>query len=359
MRPGPPLSAIAGALSYGVRIDIVHGGRVIAADVPVSGALLEHASSRTVRGRLTYEAPASWAPRYPSDPLAAYGQRSRATIICRDAYGHTWESPLGMFLHQPSEAEATKTPVEALDLMQMLEEDPMAWPSSPPAGARLSSELQRLAGGLPTALNAGVPDSHVPITTQWGHSRSEAVWKLAESKGVGLRMEADGVLHAYPLRDAKSVDAIYETVDLGAAAGNGLLLEEPVVHVSDKRTPNRWVVTGTSSQGGVDTKWTATRENNLPPFDPAVYGRVTAHREFSAADSQEAVERAADTYMAQDLEALQTATLSIVPDPRLEVGDVIGVKTPSQSLAGRVVAYSLPLSDVSASMRVDIEVLAR
>lgn len=358
MRPGPPLSALMGPLSYGVRVDVLHGGRVIAANVPTMNAVLEHASSRTVRGRLTYDAPHTWTPRFPSDPLAAYGQRSLATIICESPYGQTWESPLGQFLHQPTEMEPNKAPVEALDLMQTMEEDPMAWPSSPPAGATVSSELQRLAGTLPTALNTGVADSYVPVTTQWGNSRSEAVWKLAESKGFGLRMEADGVMHAYPLRDATTVDAIYETPDLGKAAGNGLLLEEPVVHVSERRTPNRWVVTGTSSQGGKDTKWSATRENFTGEFAPATYGVVTAHYEFSAADSAQAVEKAADTYMAKDLGALQTATLSIIPDPRLEVGDVIGVKTPETTLAGRVIAYSLPLSEVSAAMRVDIEILA-
>lgn len=359
MRPGPPTQALAGPLSYGVRIDILYGGQIIAAEVPVTHAVLEHAATRTVRGRLTYDAPLQWVPRFPTDPLAAYGQRSRATAICRDSQGRTWESPLGQFLHQPTEVEADKAPVQALDLMQVLEEDPMGWPSSPPPGANLSSELQRLAGTLPTALNAGVEDSPVPVTSQWGNSRTEAVWKLAEARGVGLRMEADGVMHAYPLRDATSVDVIYETADLGATAGNGMLLAEPVIHVKDARTPNRWIVTGTSSEGGTDTKWTATRENFVGPFDPATYGVVTAHHEFSAADSAMAVEKAADTYMSKDLEALQTATLSLVPDPRIEVGDVIGAKTPSQSIAGRVIAYSLPLSEVSSPMRVDIEVLAR
>lgn len=359
MRVGPPTTALTAGLSYGVRIDIVHGGQVIAADIPAFDASLEHASSRAVRGRLTYSAPPQWAPKYASDPLAAYGQRSRATVVCRSAGGQTWESPLGEFLHQPTEIDEDKTPVEALDLMQTLEEDPMAWPSSPPSGASVSSELQRLAGLLPTALGPGVPDSYVPVTSQWGHSRTEAVWKLAESKGFGLRMGSDGVLHAYAMRGAASVDAVYETAELGGGPGNGLLLGEPVFHVRSERTPNRWIVTGTSSEGGKDTKWTATRTNDEGPFHPSLYGRVTARYEFSAADSASAVEKAADTYMSKDLEATQTATLSLVPDPRLEVGDIIGIKTPTQSLAGRVIAYSLPLSEVSSAMRVDVEVLGR
>lgn len=359
MRPGPPTAVLAGPLSIGVRIDILHGGKVIAANVPVTGAALEHAATRTVRGRLTYSAPRSWAPRFPADPLSAYGQRSRATVICEDISGARWETPLGQFLHQPTEVDGDRTPVEALDLMQVMEEDPMAWPSSPPSGASLSSELQRLAGELPTALDRGVSDSPVPVTSQWGNSRTESVWKLAESKHVGLRVEADGVLHAYPMRDAHSPDVVYETADLGETHGNGLLLDEPLLRLSDRRTPNRWVVTGTAKEGGKDTKWTATRENNAGEFNPRLYGRVTSHKEFSAADSRDAVEKAADTYMAEDLAALQTATLSIAPDPRLEVGDIVGVRTPTQAMAGRVIAYSLPISDVGASMRVDIEVLSR
>ena len=62
--------------------------------------------------------------------------------------------------------------------------------------------------------------------------------------------------------------------------------------------------------------------------------------------------------MIQDISSRSSRSLTIIPDARIEVGDIIGVITEQgEHIAGRVAAYSLPLSDPSATMRVDIEVL--
>ena len=85
---------------------------------------------------------------------------------------------------------------------------------------------------------------------------------------------------------------------------------------------------------------------------------MTSDKEFSAASSQAAVEAAADTYMREDVSAATALTLQVVPDPRIELGDVVGVvAADGTTWAGRVTAYSLPLSDVASSMRVDIDIL--
>lgn len=358
MRPGPPTGALAGGLAVGARVSVRRAGRVLAAEVPAGKVALEWAADRAVPARLTYEAPLDWLPRHPMDPLNRFGQRSAVSVLYRSATGEVWETPLGEYLHTDWDASGGTVTVTAMDLTQVLEDDPMAWPSSPAAGSTVRSELQRLAGSLPVVLDPGVEDSPVAVTSQWGNSRTEAVRKLADSKGFGLRCGADGCLHAYPLRDARTRDVVYEMAALGGGrAGNGLLVAAPAAPGGESRRPNRWVVTGTSSEGGKDTKWTATRTATAPPFDVDGYGWVTSHREFSAAGSRDAVEKAADTYMREDLSAVRTRSVEIVPDPRLEVGDVVGLVTPDEVLAGRVVAYSLPVSEVGAAMRVDVTVL--
>lgn len=350
MRPGPPTQALSAGLAVGVRVDVTLGSRVLAVDVPVSAVRLEWTASRVVPALLSYEAPLSWTPSDPADPLARFGQRSHVTVICQAPGGQRWETPLGEFVHSSWSVSDRAVTVQAHDLMQVLEDDPMAWPSSPASGATVRSEAQRLAGLVPVVLDAGVVDGPVAVSTQWGLSRTESLMSLAASRSAGVRAGADGCLHLYPLRDASAPDVV-----LTPSAG---LVDCPPVVGRDDRPPNRWVVTGTHHSGDVEERWTATRTYTAPPFDPDEYGWVTRHEDFSAADSREAVEAAADTYMRQDLSAVTSRSIEVVADPRIEVGDVVGVLPDDEpAFAGRVVAYTLPVSEVGATMRIDLDVL--
>lgn len=354
MRPGPSTAQLAAGMAVGARIDILRAGQVIATGVPATKIKLEWSNTqRSVPAKLTYQAAAEWTPKSPYDPLAMFGQRSMVTALYEDAAGRRWEIPMGEYVHTDWKAGDGEVTVEAVDLMQLLEQNPAAWGSSPPAGATTLTELRRLADyALPVVLDQGVPNLPVPRATQWGNSRTEAVLKLAASQSIGLRCGYDGALHAYPVRDATRPDAIY-------TAESGLLIDCPPV--SSGRRPNRWYVTGTKQaeeQGGKEERWTATRTATAPPYDPESYGWVTSHKEFSAAASQDAVEKAADTYQAKDMASVVSRSLTVVPDARVEVGDIVGAVTADgERLAGRVTAYSLPLDDPSASMRIDIDVL--
>lgn len=308
--------------------------------------------------QLTYNAPLEWAPQDPLDPLNRFGQRSLVVAVYQAPGGQRWRVPLGQFVHTDWRVSSSAVTVTATDLMQVLDDDPMPWPSSPPPGATLLSEMQRLAGTLPVVLDEGVVDRTVPVSSQWGCSRTEAVIKLATSHGAGVRSGADGCLHVHPLRDASTIDATYEAATLPGRRGNGLLLDAPPAPTGTTRRPNRWIVTGTSTQGGTDTKWTATRTTTTPPFDPPAYGWVTSHQQISSAASQADVDRAADQAMRADLHAMRSRSVEVVPDARLEVGDVIGVLAADGEISvGRVAAYSLPLSSVGEPMRVDIDLL--
>lgn len=357
MRPGPPTEALA-RLSWGVVVDVVRAGRVVSADLPVEDVRLEWTADRVVPGCLTYSLPLAWTPTHPLAPANLFGQRSYATVVCRDeTTRREWSTPLGYYLHTGWQESSGALQVTAMDLMQVLEEDPAAWPSSPPAGSSLSTEMRRLAGRMPVVLDPGVVDGPVSAATQWGCSRSEAVVKLAASRSCGVRSGHDGALHVYPLRDATNPDAVYEAATTPFGAGNGLLLGVEATPRQEPRRPNRWIVTGTHTADETEQRWTATRTSTAPPFDPAGYGLVTRHEEFSAAETAEQVEAAADTYMRQDLAALTPRTIRVVPDPRLEVGDVVSViQADGSTLAGRVRAYSLSVSP-GAVMRVDLDVL--
>lgn len=351
MRPGPDTATLAGAVAVGCRVDVVRGSTVLAVDVPTRGAVLEWAGDKVVPAQLKYEAPLDWVPVSPLDPLNRFGQRSQVTAVYQTPDGRRWEVPLGEYLHTSWSVSTSSVTVTAVDLMQLLEQDPMAWPSSPAPGATLRTEMQRLAGTLPVVLDAGVSDSLVPVSSQWGSSRTEAALSLATSKGCGLRVGPDACLHVYPLRDASALDAVYTTADL--------LLDIDHKPLGTARRPNRWVVTGTSQDGQTETRWTAERTHYEPPYDLDGYGQVTAVTSLPSAAAAADVEAAAAEQMRAALAETASRTIEIVPDPRIEVGDVIGVTTADgEALAGRVTAYALPLSDPKASMRVDVDVLS-
>lgn len=356
MRPGPTTDDLAAGVAIGARVDIIRGGRVLVTGVPATKVELQWSSgSRAVPAQVTYRAPLSWTPLDPLDALNNFGQRSIITALLEDRTGRRWEVPLGHFVHTTWSVDKDAVSVTATDLMQILEDNPAPWGSSPPEDATTVSEIRRLSDGLvPVVLDEGTQDWPVPRTSQWGNSRTEAVAKLAASQGVGIRAGWDGALHVYRIARSTRPDAIY-------THANGLLKDAPRAPRSGGRRPNRWYVTGTkqgTKQGEQEERWTATRTSTAQPYEPDGYGWITSHKDLSGADSQFAVEQAADANMLADISAAQSRSLTVVPDPRVEVGDVIGAVTAEgEQLAGRVTAYTLPLSDPSADMRIDIDIL--
>lgn len=355
MRNGPTLAALSDGLSIGARIDIIRGGEVLKTGIPASEVKVEWSSSnRQVPGALSYSCPMSWVPEWPLDALNNFGQRSMVTALYENRRGDYWEIPLGEFVNMEWSVSKEKVNVSCKDLTQILADNPRPWPSSPAAGATLLSEANELAEYVRVKLEDDVWDAPIPRTTQWGNSRIESIYKLVESRGCGIRSGADGMLHIFKLRDKTAPDEIY-------TYESGFLLEAPRAPRSGGRRPNRWYVTGSKqqrAQGEQEERWTAEREITDPPYDPAGYGWVTSHKEFSAASSAREVSEAADTYMIQDISSRSSRSLTIIPDARIEVGDIVGAITEQgEHIAGRVTAYSLPLSDPSATMRVDIEVL--
>lgn len=354
MRPGPSLEALAGPVAIGARID-VHlggGGRVLALDIPAEDIQIDWSSERVVPGKLTYRCPAEWIPESPAAPLANFGQRSHVVALLDTTEGRH-EVDLGWWQHQTwEEQDHGDVKVECLDLLQILEQNPMTWPSSPPRGATLLSEAQRIAWTLPVILDPGVQNSWVSPSAQWGHSRTEAIRDLCTARNLHWGVKSDGCLHLWARRDGGSPDARYTGRDLLASAPRK----------SGERRPNRWVVTGSPQTGDTNTpavKWTGTATVTSWPYEPSIYGYVTDRREFNVASSQNAVRAAASAYMRSALSASTVRHVEIASDPRLEAGDVIAVHTDAgEVIVGRVTAYSLPVDSPDSLMRVDMEVLA-
>lgn len=354
MLPGPSVDQQQ-AMAMGVRIDVMLGSRAIALDLPVKSVTLAATTDRTVSHLLEYQLPLSWIPTDETSPAAGFGQRSHLTIICETERG-PYAIERGFFVHDNKwQEDNDAVSVSALDLMQQLEESQMLWPSSPAKGVRLSEELQRLAGNhFPVILDDGVANALVDSTLQWNRSRTEAVRDLAAGYGFIPVVKPDGYLHAMPLRDSRHIDATY--------TGKDLLLDAK--REGQGRPPNHFMAVGEHTEGSGDdartSRWSAEGRLTLPPFGQ-YYGDVTDIIEVQSATSQLMVSQALATTMAASGVVSGKRSFEIVLDPRLELGDVIGVVVmadgaPTEYVVGRVCAFSMDFD--SQKMRVDVEVLA-
>lgn len=352
MRAGPSLAALAGPVAVGVRVDVYHGGACIASDIPAWDVKVESTLKRVVPSKLTMRVDPGMVPTAPGDPLNNYGQRLHVTALVETG-GETVRIPYGWFVLTDWEERAGGMEVTAMDLVQTIVDDQAVWPSSPPAGATLGSEVQRIitssvAFGQTIPVVLEVPDRAVSTSFQWGVKKAENLQELCDTYGLMYGVKPDGCLHVWALNYGGDPVEVYTGTDLLVGA----------VRAARERTPNRWIVQG-SAQGDSSTKWTAVRENFTGIYAPDRYGIVTERKEFNAATSADAVEKAATSYMRKALAASGARSVQIAADPRLEVGDLILVVVDHEDgtverIRGRVQALSITLDDPGHVMRVDM-----
>lgn len=355
MRPGPSTDALAGSVVVGVRMESMLGREVLATSIPAWDVVLDETDDRVVPGELTFTVPLVCLPTHDRHPLANMGQRVHVTqVLTCDGVPSSVE--IGWYKIDSWSEEDDGVKVTARDLLMVLDENPLTWPSSPPAGATVLSEARRMCAPLPVVLDAGVVDRAVPRTTQWGTSRTENLRDLADSYGLAYRVEPDGYVHLRPAEAGGTPVAYYSAVDSGApGARPGHLISAPRSSVD--RRPNRWTVVGTQGSGDEEQQFAATVENTAPPFDPDTYGWVTARYEMNMATSQSQVMQAAQTRMRNAAVVIEVRRLEIPADSRLQRRDVISARAASgEIVVGAIKAFSLPVSNHDDSMLVDVEV---
>ena len=359
MRPGPSLDILAGPVTVTPIVTAEFRGE--STIVPAWDVQIEASASRAVQTRVTLSAPPEYVPDTWDAPLACFGQRVHVAARIASPRGE-WDIQIGVYqIESWEETDDGHVSVEALDLTQRLEKNEMLWPSSPPEGATLASEVQRLAGepsdgGIQTSV---ARNFSIHRLFEWGTGRLDAIQKLIESFGMVYRVTPDGVLHVIQPTPTDTAVATYTGRDLLLSASRK----------SRERQPNRWMVTGSpkvdsSARDDGETeeiKWAAVVSNwSDPRYRPDTYGIVTSSNTMDVAESEDQIREAADSYMEASLAASEARALQLVADPRLELGDVIDVRVThlngSEALRGRVTGYAVTLDDPSQVMRVDIEV---
>lgn len=360
MRPGPDVPVLAGPVTITPVVTAEFRGSSVI--IPAWDVQVEASADRAVQTRVTFSAPPEYVPASWDAPLACFGQRVHIAARIASPRGE-WDVQIGVYqIESWEESDDGHVSVEALDLTQRLEKNEMLWPSSPPEGATLASEVQRLAGepidgGIQTAV---ARNFSIHRLFEWGTGRLDAIQKLVESFGMIYRLTPDGVLHVTTPTPTDTAVATYTGRDLLISANRR----------SRERQPDRWMVTGSPKVDASERddagekeeiKWAAVVDNWTDPrYRADTYGVVTSSNTMDIAESEDQIREAAETYMAASLAASEARALQIVTDPRLELGDVVDVRVTHlnsiEALRGRVTGYSMALDDPSQVMRVDIEI---
>ena len=349
MLPGPGVAEISGGVAVGCRISVSRGSTVTVVGLPAWDVVLDATSSRTTKRQVSFTCSSEYVPSAPLDSVNNYGHRCHVLQVVETPDGARTEIDFGFFLieswaEQPGSGTMT---VSAVDLLRLVETDVAAWPSSPPKGQRLRAELQRLAGTT-LAIQYDGPDETVDSELQFQTDRLANLADLCAAHGLDYGMRPDGYLHFWKLNNTP----------VAAYTARDLIVESP--RESAPRKPNRYLAVGSKTEGSGDkakeTRWSFEASMTAEPYGQA-YGIVRERLEVQAATSQSMVTTAANNAMKQGVSVLGSRSLEMVPDSRLELGDV-ATFTPAEGspFVGRVTAFSLPL-DRPSLQRVDVEII--
>lgn len=337
------VDVLSGPCLVEARVTVVRGGRVLCENVVVESGTLEVSASQATQERLSFHVAPDYVPEHEWSPFAPFGQTAHLTIHVTTALGSEFVVDRGWFLL--SEAKWNRggeVQVTAYSLLQRLVEDDFAWPTSPEPGAMLSGELARLcAPHLTVVLDA--PDRKLPGGLSWGNKRVDSVKKLLDEYGLSAYVGADRQLHVVQPGVGQPV-ARYSGEDLALGESRTL----------DRKTANAWTaITSQLSGGG---KYSAYRESRYGPRDASVYGRV--HEVLQVKDaSQEAAEEAAARALTEAQSGAETRSFSIVPDYRVDLGDVVSVEDGAGHLVtGAVCGFSMDCGGGAQGMRLDLKV---
>lgn len=355
MRAGPSDAILAGAVGWAPVVSSWLGSTCLAQDVPISGAALSASRSQEVPERLTLSVPArtaggSWVPGLdPAHPLARFGQRLAVDVVMTASRSRSWRVSLGWFQIQSWQEsnDGGKVEVDAAGILQRVADDRLVTATAPPSGSTFASEFRRLmSGGIPVAVDAGLVDRACPASFQWDEDRLGALYDLADAWPARILTGGDGIVRVLPPLPATPTPVLTWTDGQG-----GVLMSAPasdtrdgiytsvVVRSSATDAANRAAVTATATATGVygDT-----------------YGPVRKFFSSPLITTDAQAQATAATMLADSLRPARQVTVTLPPDPRVEVGDAVRTVWDGVTRDGWVLGYTLPLTATGGAMTVTV-----
>lgn len=322
------------------------GGELLADDIPVVEATLAVDGGSQVPERLTLTVPArhagtSWVPAATGDPLSHHGQRLAVAYVLPRRTGDV-ALPLGWFVVQSWQLDNDTVTVEAMGLLQVAADSRLLAPTSPAAGATLGSEFRRLLPPRLPYLITDLTDRAAPRSLAWDEDRLGALHEIADAWPAQLRVDSDGVLRLRPELPATPGAPVLTWAD----GEQGTVVEAPVGGTRDQ--VYNAVVVRSENTDDPDRPPVQATAYDADPASPTYwfgpYGQVPRFASSPLVTTAAQCHAMATKLLRQSLRPSRTRIVRAVPDPRVELDDVVQVSFDGQTVLGWVAGIDLPLT---------------
>lgn len=340
------LAALSSSQQVSVRADLYKAGVLLYSGLPVTGGSItasrSQSASRSLSCTLAPELPLddyAAEPVFTGDLVGVFGHEIRVWWTLHFADGGQESVPLGRFridsidgsLVDDQAVTVTGTSREAY-----IVDDTLIVPvtlTGPSAQSLITSMLTERLSGAEVVMSA-TTDAQVP-TTPCSGSRWDAIKLLADSIAATIRCDAYG---RFVVADAPTTltDPAWTV-----KAGTGGVLVSAGGKQDRSQVRNAWVVQGgsPSSDGtiqGVVYDSDPTSPTLYGDPDTGAFGRCPGTKSVSTLMSVEQCQAVGRTLLAQSCGVVSTVDLSLVPNPALELGDMIDIIPDPSDPAGTV-----------------------
>jgi hypothetical protein len=165
------------------------------------------------------------------------------------------------------------------------------------------------------------------VSSSGSNSPWTDITSLAQALGAELFIGADGRFTLRRIEDPNSIAPVWDLLD-GDTNGNGGLLVSASRKISADNTRNYVIATGENTATKKPLRAVAfDNDPNSPTYHLGTFGKVVGWESGKKKlTTQAEVQNAADTYLNYFIGGDETAGLSAIVNPALDVGDVIRVR---------------------------------
>lgn len=369
MRPTSPAWPVAIANTHRM-VTVIEswlGDDQLAASVPIVSGSLRYDETGTLKRRLnitvpSFESGRRWDPAGDvGAPLGVYGQmlHTRTGIAYpngrEELMDHGW---CLITKWTRDEAEGTVV-VEAVDLAQLIADDALTGPSTPPTGATYASEFVRMVAGiLPVVIDPALVDRLLPSTIVWERDRDKALDELCAAWPARWYVGDDRAVHVAPPWGPVSGASVPVITLTDGAQGTVSARQR---HGERGALSNVVVVDGKADDTATGPPPHAVAQvtaANSPIRVDGPYRRVVRFHASDLIVTQAEADAAAAAALVTYATGGRAEGVAAVPDPALELGDIGRVDTrDGLRFTGRILSIDVPLTPADAPMSATVAML--
>lgn len=341
-------AAITGSHSYSCHVDAYYDGQLVRHSIPISDGTLSIDGDQAVPGSLDLTLP-RWMndpdthqrldllPTVDTDPLACAGSRLALAYEVALPGGGSEIVNLGWQRIESWDEDTGELTVAGASLEALLEEARFLADRSTKAGTGFAAAFADLVGGLlPTHVTAD--PARVTASLVYEEDRLDALSDLMAAWPARMYVDDTGTLVAAPPFDDATDPIVLELTD----GEGGTLVSLPHAGTRDGVYN---AVRASGEQEGEAAAVSATAYLRTGPRRwGGPFGNVPYFYSSPLLSTKDQCAKAAATRLQSLQASAASVTVSLVPDPRLEPGDLIRInRTGEAPLIGRIDAITLPL----------------